>query len=102
MRSSIFPKLGGCVLCLLVPFGTAQGWDGSDIQEVSYLEDNATTAPGAIHAFSENRGAQGPIRTEFSENQPAGKKGGAKKQDPKFKNYPYPDEDKNFRYPEGG
>jgi hypothetical protein len=103
VEKSIFSKLGCCVtLGLLVPLGAAQAWDGSDIQEVSYLEENVMIPTAAGQALSTPQGAQGPIRTDLSEEQPADKKSAAKKQETRFKDFPYPEENKNYRYSEGG
>lgn len=103
MEKSIFSKLGCCVtLSLLVPLGAAQAWDGSDIQEVSYLDENVTLATGAGQAPATPQGAMGPIRTDLSDEHAVGKKGVAKKQEARFKDFPYPEENRNYRYSEGG
>lgn len=104
MSNSIFPKLGCCVLVgVLVPLGAAQAWDGSDIQEVSYLEDKVATPAGDVQALPTAKGAQGPIRTDMAEDKPAGKKSAAKQQESKYRDAPYSNDDgKNFPYSEGG
>ena len=103
MEQSNFSKLGCCLtLGLLLPPGAAQAWDGSDIQEPSFVEEILAAPPAAGHPSPTAHGALGPIRTDLSEDKPVGKKVSTKKEDAKVKNFAYPDEDRNFRYAEGG
>jgi hypothetical protein len=104
MKKPIISKLGFCILFgALVPLGTAHAWDGSDIQDVSYDEGNAATAPVTAQALHPSQGSQGPMRNNLAQHKPAAHKNAAKAHKSEHTSFPYtPTEDKNYPYTDGG
>lgn len=104
MNNYIFPKLGFSVLvAVFVPFSATEAWDGSDVQEVSYPNEDGGVIRSDAQLLQTSKGLQAPIREDVVDDKSVGYMNSAKKRKTEYKDFPYPpNEDRNFPFAEGG